>query len=107
MVGGLLVLPETPRYLIKKGNPEKAARSLSRLRRLPIDHPGLIEELQGIVANHEYELSLGKATYVDCVKGNLGRRLFTGCALQALQQLSGYVNSDVIRLRKLSNEWIV
>ena len=91
MVAGMLVLPETPRYLIKKGNPEKAARSLSRLRRLPVDHPGLIEELQEIVANHEYELSLGKATYLDCFKGNLGKRLFTGCALQALQQLSGYV----------------
>ena len=93
MVAGMLVLPETPRYLIKKGNPEKAARSLSRLGRLPVDHPGLIEELQEIVANHEYELSLGKATYLDCFKGNLGKRLFTGCALQALQQLSGYVLS--------------
>jgi SP family sugar:H+ symporter-like MFS transporter len=91
MVGGMVMLPETPRYLIKKGKPEKAARSLSRLRRLPVDHPELIAELQEIIANHEYELSLGKSSYIDCVKGNLGKRLFTGCALQALQQLSGYV----------------
>lgn len=89
MFFGMLLLPETPRYLIKKGKPEKAARSLAKLRRLDVDHPGLVEELAEIVANHEYELSLGKATYLDCFKGNLGRRLFTGCALQALQQLSG------------------
>lgn len=85
----MLILPETPRYLIKTGQPEKAARSLSRLRRLDVDHPGLIEELAEITANHEYELSLGKATYADCFKGNLGKRLFTGCALQSLQQLTG------------------
>jgi hypothetical protein len=41
------------------------------------------------MANHEYELSLGEATYADCFKGSLGKRLFTGCALQALQQLTG------------------
>jgi len=89
LITGLSLLPETPRYLIKKGNPEKAARSLSKLRRLDVDHPAVIEELGEIIANHEYELSLGKATYLDCFKGNLGRRLATGCLLQSLQQLTG------------------
>lgn len=89
LVAGLIFLPETPRYLIKKGDPQKAARSLARLRRLPIDDPGLVEELAEIVANHEYELTLGKATYLDCFKGNLGVRLATGCLLQSLQQLTG------------------
>jgi len=37
-------------------------------------------------ANHEYEMSLGTSSYVDCFKGNLGKRLLTGCLLQALQQ---------------------
>ncbi|KAF2270377.1 general substrate transporter [Lojkania enalia] len=86
---GCIFLPETPRFRIKQGRPEKAAKSLSRLRRLDIDHPALLEELAEITANHEYELSLGKATYLDCFRGNLGKRLFTGCALQALQQLTG------------------
>lgn len=89
LVGGMLILPETPRYLIKRGKPEEAAKSLARLRRLDISHPALIEELSEIEANHQYELSLGKATYLDCIKGNLGKRLITGCGLQALQQLSG------------------
>jgi SP family sugar:H+ symporter-like MFS transporter len=89
LIGGMLVLPETPRFLIKKGKPEQAARSLARLRRLDVDHPAIIEELGEIVANHEYELSLGKSTYVDCFKGSLGTRLLTGCLLQSLQQLTG------------------
>jgi SP family sugar:H+ symporter-like MFS transporter len=86
---GCIFLPETPRYLIKKGRPDRAAKSLSQLRRLDVEHPALLEELAEITANHEYELSLGKATYLDCFKGNLGKRLFTGCALQMLQQLTG------------------
>ncbi|GAB7354691.1 hypothetical protein MBLNU459_g5112t1 [Dothideomycetes sp. NU459] len=86
---GMLLLPETPRMHIKRGRPEKAAKSLSRLRRLDVDHPAVVEELAEIQANHEYEMSLGKASYIDCFKGNLGKRLATGCLLQALQQLTG------------------
>ncbi|KAK8209008.1 Plasma membrane low glucose sensor [Zalaria obscura] len=86
---GMLILPETPRMHIKRGKPEMAARSLSRLRRLDTDHPAVVEELSEIQANHEYELSLGKASWLDCFKGNLGKRLATGCLLQALQQLTG------------------
>lgn len=88
---GLFVLPETPRYLIKRGRLDTAATSLSRLRRLDITHPALIEELNEITANHEYELSLGPSTYKDALFGSphLGRRLFTGCGLQILQQLTG------------------
>jgi len=88
---GLIILPETPRYLIKRNRHEAAALSLSRLRRLDITHPALIEELAEITANHEYELSLGPSTYRDCFVGSphLGRRTLTGCGLQMLQQLSG------------------
>jgi sugar porter (SP) family MFS transporter len=88
---GLILLPETPRYLIKRDLHTAAASSLSRLRRLDITHPALIEELAEIEANHEYELSLGPSTYRDAFVGSphLGRRLFTGCGLQVLQQLSG------------------
>ncbi|KAI0126901.1 glucose transporter rco-3 [Xylariales sp. AK1849] len=88
---GILVLPETPRYLIKRGNKEAAALSLSRLRRLDITHPALVEELAEIQANHEYELSLGPDSYRDIFLGapHLGRRTLTGCGLQMLQQLTG------------------
>jgi SP family sugar:H+ symporter-like MFS transporter len=42
-----------------------------------------------VQANHLYEMSLGKSTYIDCFKGTVGKRLLTGCLLQSLQQLTG------------------
>jgi len=109
---GCIFLPETPRFHIKKGRPEAAAKSLSKLRRLDIEHPALLEELAEITANHEYELSLGKATYIDCFKGNLGKRLATGCALQALQQLTGvnfifYYGTSFFQNSGISNAFVV
>ncbi|RMZ84877.1 hypothetical protein DV738_g456, partial [Chaetothyriales sp. CBS 135597] len=89
LVAGMLILPETPRYLIKAGHPEKAAKSLSRLRRIPVDHPALVEELAEIQANHDYEMSVGTASYLTLLKSPLRKRLLTGVALQALQQLTG------------------
>lgn len=88
---GLFILPETPRYLIKRGMHSSAAAALSRIRRLDITHPALVEELAEIEANHAYELSLGPSTYRDVLFGtpHLGRRLLTGCGVQMLQQLSG------------------
>ncbi len=91
LAAGLLVLPETPRYLIKRGNKHAAGMALSRLRRLDIAHPALVEELAEIEANHDYELTLGPDKYRDIFLGSphLGRRTLTGCGLQMLQQLTG------------------
>ncbi|KAL2000999.1 hypothetical protein VTN02DRAFT_2358 [Thermoascus thermophilus] len=89
LVVGMLILPETPRFLIKKDQHEAATKSLARLRRLDINHPALIEELAEIQANHEYEMSLGQASFLEIFRGTLGKRLATGCAIQALQQLAG------------------
>jgi hypothetical protein len=85
----LFILPETPRYLIKMDRYEEAAKSLGRLRRLPVDHPAIVEELNEVQSNHVYEMSLGKSSYLECFKGTLGKRLLTGCLLQSLQQLTG------------------
>lgn len=89
LIGGLLVLPETPRFLIKKGNYAGAAKSLSKLRRLPADSPAIRAELTEIQANHEFEMSIGKASYLDCFRGQMRKRQLTGMGLQALQQLTG------------------
>ncbi|USW54097.1 Putative major facilitator, sugar transporter, major facilitator superfamily [Septoria linicola] len=112
LVGGMLMLPETPRMWIKRGRPEMAAKALSTLRRLDVDHPALVEELGEITANHEYEMSLGQASYLDCFKGNLGKRLFTGCGLQALQQLTGvnfifYYGTSFFTNSGITNSFIV
>jgi sugar porter (SP) family MFS transporter len=109
---GMLILPETPRMYIKRGNPERAAKSLATLRRLDVDHPAIVEELGEIMANHEYEMALGKASYLDCFRGNLGKRLATGCLLQALQQLTGvnfifYYGTSFFKRSGISNSFTV
>jgi hypothetical protein len=89
LVAGMIILPETPRFLIKKDRYEDATKSLARLRRVDVNDPIIVEELSEIQANHEYELRLGKATYLEILRGPLGKRLATGCGIQALQQLAG------------------
>jgi sugar porter (SP) family MFS transporter len=89
LVVGMIILPETPRFLIKQDNHEAATKALARLRRLDVNDPALVEELAEIQANHEYEMSVGKASYLEILRGSVGKRLATGCAVQALQQLAG------------------
>jgi SP family sugar:H+ symporter-like MFS transporter len=88
---GIFFLPETPRYFVKKGEMEKAAHSLSRLRKLPADSQSIKDELAEIVANHEFELSLGESGWKDVFQnaGRQRRRLLTGCAIMAGSQLTG------------------
>ncbi|KAJ9490736.1 hypothetical protein VN97_g2518 [Penicillium thymicola] len=89
LVVGMLILPETPRFLIKQDRYEEATKALARLRRMDVNDPAVVAELAEIQANHEYEMRLGKATYFEIVRGSIGKRLATGCAVQGLQQLAG------------------
>ncbi|KAH6712694.1 high-affinity glucose transporter [Leptodontidium sp. 2 PMI_412] len=112
LVAGMLVLPETPRFMIKQGNLEGATKALAKIRRLPADDPAVIDELAEVQANHEYELSLGKSTYLDCFKGNLLKRLLTGCALQGLQQLTGinfifYYGTQFFKNSGFTNSFVI
>ena len=85
----MFLLPETPRYLVKKGKPEKALKSLSTLRRLPADGPELRAELEAIQADFDRQQQLGSASWAQCFRGNIGKRVATGILLQSLQQLVG------------------
>ncbi|KAJ5472249.1 hypothetical protein N7530_006250 [Penicillium desertorum] len=112
LIIGMLILPETPRYLIKKDHHERATKNLAKLRRLPEDHPAVREEIAEIQANHDYEMSLGQPSYLECFQGNLGKRLLTGCGLQALQQLTGinfifYYGTQFFKNSGFENEFVI
>lgn len=88
---GMFFLPDTPRFYISKGNHAKATESLARLRKLPGDHPDLIEELDDIKAAYEFEIEYGRSSWsqVFSNKNHQLKRLTTGVLTQAFQQLTG------------------
>lgn len=104
----MLILPETPRYLIMRGRMDKASTALGRIRRLPADHPAVQDELAEVKANHEFEMSIGKTSYLDCFRGNMLKRQLTGMGIQALQQLTGKLQPPTFcsSLRPYEAVWI-
>ncbi|KAI0262986.1 general substrate transporter [Russula aff. rugulosa BPL654] len=92
LAGGMALLPESPRYLIKKNRDADAARALSRLTSLPIDDPEVRFELEEIRLNLKYEEEVGAKSYMDCFRSSDNRirfRTLTGISIQAWQQLTG------------------
>ncbi|ATY64328.1 MFS monosaccharide [Cordyceps militaris] len=98
--GGLLFLPESPRYYIKKGKVQKAVSSIARLRGQPENSEFVQSEVAEIVANEEYERALIPSTtwygsWANCFKGSLWvaksnlRRTILGTSLQMMQQWTG------------------
>lgn len=85
---------ESPRFLIKKGDAEKATFVLSRLRRQPVDSDYIIREICAIQAAHEHELEAANATFFGTLKelfavpSNL-YRLYLASMVQVLAQWSG------------------
>jgi MFS transporter, SP family, sugar:H+ symporter len=97
---GLFMLPDSPRYFVKRGNIEKATQVLAQLRGQPRDSEFIQQELAEIIANHEYELSVVPqgsyfASWANCFKGGLRkpssnlRRTILGTSLQMMQQWTG------------------
>ncbi|GME76450.1 unnamed protein product [Ambrosiozyma monospora] len=97
---GLFLLPDSPRFYVKKGRITKAAEVLAQLRGQPQESRYIKEELAEIVANHEYEMSLipqGSywASWKACFEGGLKhassnlRRTILGTSLEMMQQLTG------------------
>jgi len=112
--GGMIILPETPRFWVSRNNETKAKESLSRLRKLDINHPDLIDEYEEIQANHLYELQFGKASWFEvfATKNKQLRRIIMGTSLQALQQLTGvnfifYFGPTFFKSSGIENEFLI
>ncbi|KAL0961554.1 hypothetical protein HGRIS_006493 [Hohenbuehelia grisea] len=92
LASGMTYLPESPRWLIKRGRDADAAAALSRLTSLPPNDPIVEAELDDIRANLEAERALGESSYLDCFRSSnnkLALRTLTGIFIQAWQQLTG------------------
>ncbi|KAK3293074.1 general substrate transporter [Chaetomium fimeti] len=100
LAGGLMCLPDSPRYFVKKGKLTEATDALSRLRGQPKDSEYIQVELSEIVANEEYERQLIPSTtwfgsWANCFKGSVFkansnlRKTILGTSLQMMQQWTG------------------
>ena len=98
--GGLMFLPESPRYFVKRGKIDRAAESLATLRSQPRESEYVQQELAEIIANHEYELKIipqgsWASSWMNCFKGSLFnpnsnlRRTILGTSMQMMQQWTG------------------
>ncbi|KAF4468826.1 monosaccharide transporter [Fusarium albosuccineum] len=98
--GGLLFLPDSPRYFVKRGKIEAAQDALARVRGQPKDSKYVQTELAEIIANEEYERAIIPSTsfigsWAQCFKGSLWdgnsnlRRTILGTSLQMMQQWTG------------------
>ena len=94
---GLFLLPESPRFFIRKGQKDKARVVLARIRGQPEDSDFVEMELNEIDANNQYEQMVIPqggyfATWFSCFTGSLWhpnsniRRTILGTSLQMMQQ---------------------
>ncbi|KAH9978328.1 MFS monosaccharide transporter [Russula compacta] len=92
LAGGMALLPESPRWLIKNHRDADAAQALSRLTSLPADDPEVLSELEEVRINLKHEEELGESSYLDCFRSTDNRirfRTLSGIFIQAWQQLTG------------------
>lgn len=97
---GLVFLPDSPRYFVKKGRIEEATAALCRVRNQPADSEFIEAELAEIIANEEYERHIIPdsgwfGSWMNCFSGSLWeqksnlRRTILGTSLQMMQQWTG------------------
>lgn len=121
---GLFFLPESPRFFVKKGRVDEAAKVLSTLRQQPIESNYIQEELAEIIENHEIESALIPTqsyfqSWASCFTGGLRdqssnlRRTILGTSLQMMQQWTGinfifYFGTTFFQeLGTISNEFLI
>nr|XP_060634380.1 proton myo-inositol cotransporter isoform X2 [Anolis sagrei ordinatus] len=106
---GFLFLPESPRWLIQKGQTQKARRILSRMR----GNQTIDEEYDSIKNNIEEEEkevgAAGPVIYRMLTYPPTRRELIVGCGLQMFQQLAGintvmYYSATIMQMSGVQNE---
>ncbi|XP_062438467.1 proton myo-inositol cotransporter [Rhea pennata] len=106
---GFLFLPESPRWLIQKGQTQRARRILSQMR----GNQAIDEEYDSIKNNiEEEEKEVGSGGPVICrmlTYPPTRRALIVGCGLQMFQQLSGintvmYYSATILQMSGVQDD---
>ncbi|KAK9235360.1 general substrate transporter [Lipomyces kononenkoae] len=115
LVGCFFFLPFSPRWLVKVGREHEALEVLSRLRKLPENHPIVQAEIMQIKVGARFDALTIKEKFPNAkspaqiayqqykelfTQRHLARRLFVACFLQFLQQFTG-VNAIIYYAPKM------
>lgn len=85
---GLIILPESPSWLLLKNRPEKAKESYIRFNGPDFDAETAIAIAQ-LAINKEQEMTAGGGSWIQCFRGSDGRRTLIICMVYIAQQLVG------------------
>jgi sugar porter (SP) family MFS transporter len=113
--GGMLFLPESPRFLLKKGKEEAGRIALGRLLVKDRNSTEVDAEFDEIMATLEADRALGSGSYLDCFRNTEaknGLRTWTGMLLQGWQQLTGinfifYYGTTFFKSAGIANPFII
>lgn len=88
---GFSLLPESPRFLAKKGKWDQCRKNLANFRSLPVDHPAIEHEMEIIKQKTAEDLARGNPTWAECfsTRDRILWRVMIGVMVQVGQQLTG------------------
>lgn len=93
VIGSVFLLPESPRWLVMVGRPEKATRSLAAYKGLPVDDETVQAEIASIESSLKLSTQSSGVMILELLVGNDEERLlyrFALCILtQFFQQMCG------------------
>lgn len=92
----LLIMPESPRYLVAEGRADEAKAALAKVR----FEDQLEWELENVTRDVKHLIDLGKPSWGEIFSSNnnMGQRVGLGMALQMWQQLCGKHTSSIFSL---------
>ena len=88
----IMIIPDTPRWLVAHNRAEEALDVLQRLNRKKMSADAIISIHSDIVNTVAYEASIGAGKWRDLLKNDeiqSQRRFLIACSIQAFQQLGG------------------
>lgn len=113
MIVGMMILPESPRYLLEQGEVNKALRAIAKVNRMDVDDDFVVEEMEKISSAIEKERQEGSATWMELLTGQprLLSRLIIGITLQSMQQLTGvnyffYYSTTILKSVGLEDSFV-
>lgn len=110
--GGILILPESPRWAYRMGRHDEARRSMARLNGVDKDSPLVNDEIKEVEEKLDEERLAGRAKWYEVFTGpRMAYRTILGMVLQAGQQLTGanfffYYGTTIFLATGIENSYI-